>query len=249
MRIIITGASGIIGSVLMKCLSFYHDVIGIDKKPSADVTKLDLVKEPQKIRSLLAGSDIVIHLAWNRRENTILTKPILPENKKMGELIYELALEQKIPRVIFASSVHVSMGHIREYHYPEIFKDTKIHRRLHTDKKISIQDGFYPLGAYGASKVYLEALGKAYSTKGLQVIAVRFGNVTPDNGFGEYPFWLSHKDCCQFIEKCCIVKNLPRFSTLFAISDNACNPFDISEARKILGYKPQDGAGCPFKTK
>lgn len=93
--------------------------------------------------------------------------------------------------------------------------------------------------------MYLEALGKAYSEKGLQVVAVRFGNVTNDNNFGEYPFWLSHRDCCQFIERCIETDGLPKYSVFFAVSDNPCNPFDLSDARLQLGYEPKDKSECP----
>jgi nucleoside-diphosphate-sugar epimerase len=243
MRIIITGASGIIGRVLMGCLAKKHEVIGVDKKSGVGVMQLDILKELEKFQQILQPQDIIIHLAWDTKEHTTPMRPIIDDNKKMGELVFELALQKKVKLVIFASSVHASMGHLLEFGYPDF---NKKHQAFHNKKKIKVADGFFPLGAYGASKVYLEALGKAYSAKGLAVIAVRFGNVTPDNGYGEYPFWLSYRDCCQFIEKCCIVKGLPQFLTLFAMSDNICNPFDISEARKILDYNPQDSSLCPL---
>jgi len=245
MKIVITGAAGIIGSVLMKYLPEKHDVVGIDKKAAPGVLELDLLKSPGKFKQIIRGTKAIIHLAWDTRENTDKIKPIISGNKEMGELVYELALEQKVGLIILASSVHAALGLINQS-YPDFTTDAQSHRGLHK-KKITVQDGLFPLGAYGASKVYLEVLGRAYSLRGLQVIVVRFGNVTPDNGHGEYPFWLSHRDCCQFIDKCVSVKNLPKFNILYAISSNECNPFDISEAKKILSYAPQDGSGCPFK--
>ena len=158
----------------------------------------------------------------------------------MGETMYALSLEQKVKRFILASSVHVSFGHIN-YRHPGIVES---HNILH-EKKITTQDNVFPLGTYGASKVYLESLGKAYSAKGLQVIAVRFGNVTNNNSFGEYPFWLSHRDCRHFIERCIEADNLPNYSVFFAISDNPCNPFDLSDARLQLGYNPKNKSECP----
>lgn len=239
MRILITGATGTIGRVLMQCLKKRYDVIGVDKKTGPGVKKLDFIKQPKQFKDILRGIDVVVHLAWNIKGDGTSLGPVLDANKKMGKLVYEAALEMKVPRVVFASSVQAAFGHVKGY--PKFIKK---HSMWHRKRKIKVSDGSYPIGIYGASKVYLEALGKAYSAKGLKVIAVRFGAVTPDNSFGEYPVWLSHRDCCQFIEKCCIVKKLPAFSTFFAISDNACNPFDISEARRYLGYKPQDGTVC-----
>ncbi|MFA5987177.1 MAG: NAD(P)-dependent oxidoreductase [Candidatus Paceibacterota bacterium] len=240
MKILITGASGTIGSVLLKCLSGKHAVIGVDKIPSSNVMTLDIVNEQEQLRDLLKGVDVVIHLAWDVKEAGTALNVSVAENKIMGEIMYAISLEQKVKRFILASSVHVSFGHIN-YRHPGIVEN---HSILHK-KKITTQDDYFPLGIYGTSKVYLEILGKAYSEKGLQVVAVRFGNVTDDNSFGEYPFWLSHRDCCQFIEKCVVVNNLPKYSVFFAISDNPCNPFDLSDARLQLGYEPKDKSECP----
>jgi nucleoside-diphosphate-sugar epimerase len=239
MKILVTGASGTIGSVLMKCLSGKHDVTGIDKVSSENVVSLDIVNEQERLRELLKNIDVVIHLAWDTKEAGSAFVSVA-ENKIIGEIMYTLSLEQEIKKFILASSVHVSFGHIN-YRHPGIVEE---HNILH-QKKITTQDNYFPLGVYGASKVYLEILGRAYSEKGLQVVAVRFGNVTDDNSFGEYPFWLSHRDCCQFIEKCVEANNLPRYSVFFAISDNPCNPFDIADARSLLGYEPNDKSECP----
>ena len=240
MKILITGASGTIGKVLTKCLSEKHQTISIDKIPSDNIVILDIANERERLSDVLNDIDVVIHLAWDVREAGTSLNAAIPENKVMGETMYALSLERKIKRFILASSVHVSFGHIN-YRHPGIVEH---HEILH-EKKITTHDKVFPLGTYGASKVYLEALGKAYGEKGLQVIAVRFGNVTDDDNFGEYPFWLSHKDCCHFIERCIEAEDLPKFSAFFAISDNPCNPFDLSDARTQLGYNPKDKSKCP----
>lgn len=240
MKIFITGASGTIGRVLMKCLSEKYEVVGIDKIPSDNVVTLNIVDEQEKLRKLLKSVDVIIHLAWDTKEAGTALESSVVENKTMGEIMYALSLEQKIKKFILASSVHVSLGHI-SYRHPGIVEDHKV---LHT-KKITTQGELFPLGIYGASKVYLEALGKAYSEKGLRVISVRFGNVTRGDSFGEYPFWLSHRDCCSFIDKCIETKNLPGYSVFFAISDNPCNPFDLSDAQSRLGYESKDKSPCP----
>lgn len=240
MQILITGASGTIGSVLLKCLSKKHEVAGVDKILSNNVAALDIVNEPERLWELLKDVDVVVHLAWDVREAGTALDVSVAENKMMGEIMYALSLKRKVKRFILASSVQVSFGHIN-YKYPGMVEDHKV---LH-EKKITTEAGCFPLGIYGASKVYLEMLGRAYGEKGLPVVAVRFGNVTDDNNFGEYPFWLSHRDCCQFIERCLETDNLPKYSIFFAVSDNPCNPFDLSRARLQLGYEPKDKSECP----
>lgn len=241
MKILITGAAGTIGSVLMKGLSKRYQVIGIDKESSGDILCTDIVKDKDKVRDLLKDVYAVVHLAWDIKEGGVSLSPSITNNKIMGEIMYELSLETGVKKFILASSVHVSFGHIR--YKPDIMSED--HQILHGNK-ITIHDEVYPLGVYGSSKAYLESLGKAYSYRGLNVIAARFGHVTPDDNFGEYPFWLSHRDCSNFIERCVETEDLPEYSTFFAVSNNACNPFDLSEAKAGIKYEPKDGSSCPY---
>lgn len=243
MKIVITGAGGVIGNVLMKNLSNAHEIFGIDKKEGADLHVCDIIREEEKIVGFLQDVSIVIHLAWDARESGINLRPACEENKRMGEIVFDAARKAGVERFILASSVHVSLGHIPHYQYPE---NKESHQELHAKKKIMADQHFYPLGTYGASKVYLEALACAYANRGTRVVVARFGNVTQDDTHGEYPFWLSHGDCVQFIEKCVTSKNIPQFSTFFAVSNNVCNPFDLTEAKKVLGYIPRDGTSCPW---
>lgn len=223
----------------MKCLSETYEVVGVDKLEAEGVTRLDIVEEKEKLRELLEDVDVAIHLAWDVVEGGTALEPALNANKEMGETMYKLCLEEGVKRLIVASSVHASMGYIG--YRPAEMED---HELLHT-KKITTEDEVFPLGVYGASKVYLEALGRAYSARGLQTIVVRFGNVTEDNAFGEYPFWLSYRDCCHFIDRCVLAEELPQYSVFFAISNNPCNPFDLTDAKRLLNYNPQDSSYCP----
>lgn len=107
-------------------------------------------------------------------------------------------------------------------------------------------------GASGTiGSVLLKCLSKKHDVVGVDkipsnnVVTLDIGNVTNDNNFGEYPFWLSHRDCCQFIERCIETDGLPKYSVFFAVSDNPCNPFDLSDARLQLGYEPRDKSECP----
>ena len=122
---------------------------------------IDIVKEQERLRELLKGADVVIHLAWDMKEaGTVLSAPVT-ENKTMGEIMYALSLEKKVKKFILASSVHASLGHIG-YRHPGLVAD---HQILH-EKKITTQNDNFPLGVYGSSKVYFESLGKAYSERG-----------------------------------------------------------------------------------
>jgi UDP-glucose 4-epimerase len=74
MRVVVTGASGNVGTALLRALSAEHDVVGLVRRPPApqgvyeraDWRSLDLT-EPAAIAFLCQafdGADVVVHLAW-----------------------------------------------------------------------------------------------------------------------------------------------------------------------------------------
>ena len=53
--------------------------------------------------------------------------------------------------------------------------------------------------------------------------------------------WLSRRDSAQLIEKSIDADHVP-FAIVYGISNNARQFLDITLARELLGYEPQDGA-------
>ena len=51
--------------------------------------------------------------------------------------------------------------------------------------------------------------------------------------------WVSRRDLNQLIEKCIDAENL-KFAVVHGLSDNRFKRLDISDARALLGYQPQD---------
>src|SRR5689334_7620711 len=74
MRIVITGASGNVGTALLRALPAEHDVVGVVRRPPpsegvyqrVDWRALDLTDAdaPATLRSVFDGADAVVHLAW-----------------------------------------------------------------------------------------------------------------------------------------------------------------------------------------
>ena len=69
MKIIITGAAGVIGTVLTRGLKNLHEVIGIDRKTARDCVTQDLSILTDETISLMKGADAVIHLPWHMLHN------------------------------------------------------------------------------------------------------------------------------------------------------------------------------------
>lgn len=106
MKIIVTGSSGTIGSVLCEKLQERgHTVIGVDiKKPQVKVKTIyqDLRKGFTK---KIKGIDMVIHLAANARVHPLVIKPNLAlDNIKMIHNALEFCRANKIKKFLFSSS-------------------------------------------------------------------------------------------------------------------------------------------------
>lgn len=223
-KIIITGHKGIIGTVLtngLSKLSHEYEIKGLDL-PETDMTDFDMVK------AAIAGSDAVIHLAWDTTSERIGSGRMDPANSQMFFNVYRAALdlERNRPRVIMASSVHAD-----EF------------RNHETAALLSPHDLPIPNGPYGASKVHMEALGRYFATQGLEVVCIRFGGVSPTNDCWKGPkdelVYLHHEDCISLIKTILEAPVVPNnFAILYGISDNAGRIHDISNP---FGWVPEHG--------
>jgi nucleoside-diphosphate-sugar epimerase len=105
-----------------------------------------------------------------------------------------------------------------------------------------------PGDLYGVSKCFGEALGRYMAEKeGVSVITLRIGAFQPpesvrnETGIAMLDAWVSHRDLNQLIERCIDVENV-KFAVLNGLSNNRFKRLDISDARELVGYDPQDDA-------
>lgn len=218
--IVITGASGIIGKVLREGLGQYPKTY-LDL-PETDVTDLS------KLQEIFPGNFAVIHLAWDTKTDNFRSGKTNPDNAVMFSNVYKAAIESKVKRVIMASSIHAD--DCENWQGRDLIK---------------VDRTPIPDSPYGAHKVYMEALGRFYATKGLEVICLRFGAVNPQNLPPEdeeigKAVWLSHQDCEELVKKCLEAESVPsNFLIIYAVSNNTNRIHDISNP---LGWTPFDNA-------
>ncbi|RYG63394.1 NAD(P)-dependent oxidoreductase, partial [bacterium] len=171
------------------------------------------------------GVDTVIHLAGNPDPEQVWTSVV--ENNITGT--YNTCIAAKAAgcrRLIYASSIHAVSG------YP-------------ADVQVKTSEPVNPGDLYGVSKCFGEALGRYMAEQeGLSVIALRIGAFQPDESaekenVGMMDGWISQRDMNQLLEKCIDVENI-RFAILHGLSDNRFKRLDISDARELVGYEPQD---------
>jgi len=234
MKILITGCNGLIGKILMNNLK--HELYGIDIKESqdercykADISNFEELKE---IMERLNGIDIIIHLAADKRLDAPW-ESVLKNNIIGTRNVYEMARLFKIPKVIFASSNHVTGG----YEKIEGIYDGMI--------KIMSSLHIRPDSYYATSKAFGEALARQfYEMYGIKSICLRLGSVLEDDDPRKerrlFLTWLSHRDLIQLFERS-IEANVD-YGIYYGVSNNAKRFWDLSNAKKDLGYVPVDDA-------
>ncbi|MBN2094610.1 MAG: NAD(P)-dependent oxidoreductase [Candidatus Aenigmarchaeota archaeon] len=228
-KVAITGAEGTIGNVLREGLKKDYEIVSIDigGTPAVDTANY------KELYEAVDGADAIIHLAWDTEKENFRSGQINPDNVQMIYNVYQIATEKGIPRVITASSVHA-----------DNFYEWKGPGLLSAQRPNQVPDS-----PYGASKAFMEALGKYYSKKGLEVVAVRFGGINPENvppaeaedRIGKYErlVWLSHGDCVDLIKKC-LEEPIPgNFAAIYAVSENEGKVHDTSNP---VGWAPKDSA-------
>jgi uronate dehydrogenase len=171
-RILMTGASGGIGTSLRKLLPpIYPDLLLSDLRAPADLGKNEKFKAAElsdlaQVEAICEGVDGILHFGGFSVEGP--WDNILQSNIIGCYNLFEAARKKGVKRIVFASSNH-AVGF-----YPR-------HHRIGTDVTAR------PDSRYGVSKVFGEAVGALYADKhGLGVTCIRIGN------FGDKP--LDHPD-------------------------------------------------------
>jgi nucleoside-diphosphate-sugar epimerase len=248
-KVLITGSSGLIGGALVRHLSQKYEFSGLDraKGPTApDIpTTIADVTDFAAIRPAFDGIRGVVHLAANADmhqswESALSNGIVATQN------VYEAARQAGARRIVYASSNH-AVG---------MFELDEPYRRIRKGDYSGLQPGsikqidrFVPIrpdGFYGASKAFGEALGAYYAENhDLEVACLRIGTVNrhddPTHDVRHLATWCSHRDLAQLIDRCLSAPGL-KFDIFYGVSDNKWRFWDISHARKVVGYEPQDNA-------
>lgn len=241
LRILITGINGLIGHVLQAGLHGSHELYGLDNDgPFSDrVLSADIAEYQQVAQAFqqIGRLDSIIHLAGNPSVKATWEE-VLSANIVGTRNIFEAARAFKVPRVVFASSNHVTGAY--EGFEPNLY--------LHLQPeppKISPQDPIRPDSDYGVSKAFGEAVARYYCARwGIEAICLRIGGVLSDDDptkdAHNRKIWLSHRDLVQLVQKS-LTANVT-FGIYYGVSNNKGAFWDISNARMEMGYEPVDDA-------
>ena len=233
-RVLVTGAAGRIGSAFAESAHRDYDlrlmVRGEEEriefiKPFGEVFVANL-SDPSRLKEACAGMDTVVHLAANP-DPSATWRELLPDNIVGTYNMMVAAKSAGVRRVVFASSVHAVGG------YP-------------TEVQVKTTDPVNPGDLYGVAKCFGEALSRYMAEQeGLSVIVLRIGAFLPieqiqkGSRLGSAAMFISPRDLIQLITKCIEVEGL-KWAILHAVSNNTFKRLDLTDARELVGYTPQD---------
>lgn len=219
-RILITGAEGIVGAVLSRGLAADHHIVGLD-------LPVDLAS-PAALEGRMTGIETVIHLARERNApvDRLRMARINPRNVQIDVNVFAAAIEARVGRIVFASSVHAD-----DFRGP------------HGSPPFTSPGSYHPADPYGTYKLIGEEVGGALAQRfGFEFVAIRLGGVTEDDavkrGPGQAATWLSHRDLLGAVSASIAGPPVPRRVTVFyAVSGNATRVHDTANR---FGWDPQD---------
>lgn len=250
-KVLITGMSGLIGGLLRKHLEsaggYELSALNRSRVEGVESHQGD-VSDLAAIRPAFDGKEVVVHLAGAVHVAGIPEEPAWEAQLKSNIIgaynVYEAARQAGVKRVVYASSGNVIRGFDSMPPYDAIIAGR--YDEVPPEFPKVTHEMVRPQGIYGAAKAWGEAVGRHFSDAyGLSVLCVRIGQVKRDNrpsGPREASAFISHRDVCQILQRCIDAPDDLKYDIFLATSNNRWGYRDITHARDVLGYEPQDSA-------
>ncbi|MCF6443546.1 NAD(P)-dependent oxidoreductase [Nereida sp. MMG025] len=221
--VLITGANGRIGSLLMEGLAKAGwSVRGCDVADGPDGVAQGDICDLETMQGLMKGCRSVIHLA-----GTPNAKPGWEAVNRLNidgtRTILEAARREGVSQIIYASSIHTIGGlPARTPFVPDL-----------PDR---------PSGSYGVSKLASEGLLRVYSQKAdIRAISVRICSFRPAPvDARELRTWIGYDDTVHLFDRC-LCDETQGYQMIWGLSGNTRVEVDDPTARRIE-YHPQQNA-------
>ena len=246
-KVLITGAAGLVGGVLRAGLADDFDLRGLDVAPVAGMTD-SAVADATDLDAGLAAYDGV---------DTVIDLASVPDQHSPWDVVYannlpstrnalESARRAGAKRVIFASSNHATGNYENDEPYASIVAGEYGGLTPGAFPLVTPDMPIRPDGPYGIGKAFGEASGRYYSdVHGLSVICLRIGTLNRESrptSVRHFATLLTHRDLVHLVRRCIDAPDDLRFAIFYGVSDNKWRFWDISNARDLIGYAPQDDA-------
>ena len=233
--VLVTGSAGRIGRAVVRELKARgRPVRGFDLVPTPDADDgiVGDITDAPLVRRAMEGVGSLIHLAAVPDDDDFETK-LAPSNVIGVYQVLEAARQAGVRRLVLGSSGQVVWW-----------------QRFSGPLPITTDAPPTPRGWYAATKVFLEAAGRAFAeAHGLTVVAVRLGWCPRDREhvaelarteWGP-DVYLSPGDAGRFFACAVEAPASFRFAVIYACSRPVRQVvYDLSPSRTLLGYEPQD---------
>lgn len=224
--VLVTGAAGHVARLLLPGLRGYSLRLIDQVRPDPDIAtgaevQVGSVVDRTFTARVVDEVDTVVHLAAN--PSPVATWDTLSApNVDAVTVVLQAAVDAGVRRVVLASSVHAMGAYVQRERHP-----------VDPDWPPS------PCCPYGATKAFGEALGRTHSYRsGLSVVCLRFGGVQPrPMSAGGLASWLGPDDLRHLVVRSIEAEDVA-FGVYHGVSANTRSEWDITNARKELGYSP-----------
>ena len=269
-RVVLIGACGTIAGLLLPALRERYDLLPVDVRSTnkagetidgvviADV----LDSDRDNYRHLFRGADAVVHCGFVVPDDRDVPEAHFRAeyaNIEMAFNVYQTALEEGVRRVVVASSNHAA-----DYYEPLILQ----HKMdMVTPDMRALSDNYYGWAKECYEHLgFLFAVGKMNGEDGalrqLGNVQVRIGgpretdvaNCPPGDmvcvrrALGAY---ISQRDMAQLFIKSIETEDIRDehgvpFQIFYGVSENPHAFWSIANARKVIGYAPEDNSELRF---
>jgi nucleoside-diphosphate-sugar epimerase len=246
-KVLIAGASGLIGGLVIRDLSDKYEFRGLSRRRVDGIPHIQAEITDQKaLREASAGMDMVLHLAAETKDLDNWEKVM--DATIAGTLnMFRAAQEAGVKRVVFMSTGSTMCGY--EWYagspYGALAKN-ELDRLPAGEALITYLDPPRPDSFYGVGKLFGENTGRLFSDKyDMSVLCIRLGAVLASDQpmlLRHFPGYLAQLDAVQMVDKCLGAPDSIRFDIFDAISENSSRWRDTTHAKEVLGWNPTSSA-------
>jgi nucleoside-diphosphate-sugar epimerase len=262
-RVVVTGAAGLLAGQMLPVLRQHYDLTLLDIRTTdrdgnevQGIQIADLLdRDRDTHRHHFRGADAVVHSGFVRADDPAQEFFAELANVEMAYNVYQTAWEEKVRRV-----VSISSNHAADYYEPLILAHEWDF--VAPDMR-ALSDNYY-----GWAKETYEHLGFVFAVgkvngSPLENVQLRIGGPR-ETDVANCPrgdltcmrralaVYLSQRDYDQLLIKSIETPDIRDeqgvpFQIFYGISDNPHAFWSIANARKVIGYEPQDNSEIRFR--
>ena len=245
MRVLVTGAGGLIGGILWEGLSAEHSLRGVDlrRDRARGIARGD-VRKPRSLRGAFEDVEAVVDLAARPAVETPWRE--VQEDMRGRINVLEAARRHGVRRYVFASSNHVTGMYELDQPYASIVAGDYEGLDPAAVPLIAADWPIRPDSPYGVGKAFSEIASLHYSEQyRLSCICLRIGSVVREDRPRvprQYATLLTHADLVRLVDGALRAPSTIRHGVYYGVSANRWRFWDLANAREELGFEPQDDA-------